>query len=218
MEKCKEMALLSYQQKCILKKEKQKLKLQLQKVKGNLIKEQQKKLEIGIVIKQDILGNQAKEVFLAIGSNLGNRFKNIELTKTKLINNGIEILKISSYYETLSWPNNKHPKFINIVIKINTNLGPKNLLKTCKKIETLLGRKKSKKNSPRVCDIDILDYNQKKSNNGVNLPHPRLHKRNFVLIPLFEISKNWVHPKTKHHIKTLILNLPNKDITSIKQI
>ena len=170
------------------------------------------------MIKQDIYENQAKEVFLAIGSNLGDRFRNIELAKIMLSYNRIKILKSSSFYETLSWPNIKNPKFLNVVLEIETNLQPLSLLDLCKKIEKSLGRKKSKKNSPRVCDIDILDYGKRNENNGINLPHPRMHQRNFVLIPLFEISKKWIHPKSKDHIKTLILKLSKKDITSIKQI
>ena len=170
------------------------------------------------MIRQDIYENQANKVFLAIGSNLGDRFRNIELAKMMLSDNRIKIMKSSSFYETLSWPNIKNPKFLNVVLKIETNLRPLSLLDLCKKIEKSLGRKKSKKNSPRVCDIDILDYDKRNENNGINLPHPRLHQRNFVLIPLFEISKKWTHPKSKDHIKTLILKLSKKDITSIKQI
>ena len=170
------------------------------------------------MIRQDIYENQVNKVFLAIGSNLGDRFRNIELAKMMLSDNRIKILKSSSFYETLSWPNIKNPKFLNVVLEIETNLRPLSLLDLCKNIEKSLGRKKSKKNSPRVCDIDILDYDKRNENNGINLPHPRLHQRNFVLIPLFEISKKWTHPKSKDHIKTLILKLSKKDITSIKQI
>ena len=170
------------------------------------------------MIRQDIYENQANKVFLAIGSNLGDRFRNIELAKIMLSDNRIKILKSSSFYETLSWPNIKNPKFLNVVLEIETNLRPLSLLDLCKNIEKSLGRKKSKKNSPRVCDIDILDYDKRNENNGINLPHPRLHQRNFVLIPLFEISKKWTHPKSKDHIKTLISKLSKKDITSIKQI
>ena len=170
------------------------------------------------MIRQDIYENQANKVFLAIGSNLGDRFRNIELAKMMLSDNRIKIMKSSSFYETLSWPNIKNPKFLNVVLEIETNLRPLSLLDLCKKIEKSLGRKKSKKNSPRVCDIDILDYGKRNENNGINLPHPRLHQRNFVLIPLFEISKKWTHPKFKDHIKTLILKLSKKDITSIKKI
>ena len=170
------------------------------------------------MIKQDTLEKQVKIVYLGIGSNLGDRFRNIEKAKISLTENQIIIIKSSSYYETLSWPNKNYPKFLNIVLKVKTNLEVINLLNICKKIEKSLGRKKTSKNSPRECDIDILDYN--KTNNlakNINLPHPRMHKRNFVLIPLFEIDKNWIHPRSKQHIKSLILTLSNTDITSIKQ-
>ena len=132
--------------------------------------------------------------------------------------NNIKILKSSSFYESLSWPNPKNPKFLNIVIKVSTNLKPLNLLKICKKIEINLGRKKSYKNSPRECDIDIIDFKKMTKNAGISLPHARMHVRNFVIIPLFEICKDWTHPSTKRQIKTLILSLPNRDIRSIKQI
>ena len=170
------------------------------------------------MIKQDILEKQAKIVYLGIGSNLGNRIKNIEDAKLRLFNNNIIISKSSSYYETLSWPNANHPKFYNIVLEVITKLNENDLLKICKKIEKSLGRKISYRNAPRVCDIDILDYNRKSSKININLPHPRLHRRNFVLIPLFEINKKWRHPKTKQHIKSLIFSLSNRDIRSIKQI
>ena len=165
-----------------------------------------------------MLEKQAKIIYLGIGSNLGDRFKNIEKAKISLTENQITIIKSSSYYVTPSWPNRNYPKFLNIVLKIKTNLDVINLLNICKKIEKSLGRKKTSKNSPRECDMDILDYN--KTNNevkNINLPHPRMHKRNFVLIPLFEIDKNWIHPRSKQHIKSLILTLSNSDITSIKQ-
>jgi 2-amino-4-hydroxy-6-hydroxymethyldihydropteridine diphosphokinase len=118
----------------------------------------------------------------------------------------------------LSWPNPKNPKFLNIVIKVNTKLKPKILLSICKKIEILIGRRVSLKNSPRECDIDIIDYDNLQSKNGIILPHPRMHKRNFVLFPLFEINKNWKHPLSRNNIKKLIYSLSNKDITSIKKI
>ena len=165
-----------------------------------------------------MLENQAKFVYLAIGSNLGNRKNNIERAKLGLLDNKINIFQSSNYYETPSWPNPKNPKFLNIVIKAKTKFAPLELLEICKKIEVSLGRKVSVKNSPRECDIDIIDYDNKVLINGINLPHPRMHKRNFVLFPLFEIDKYWRHPIIKHDIKRLILSLSNKDISSIKQI
>ena len=165
-----------------------------------------------------MLESQVSTVYLGIGSNLGNKINFIEKAKSKLIENNIKILQSSSYYESLSWPDIKNPKFINIVLKTNTILKPLKLLDICKNIEKELGRKKMPKNSPRECDIDILDYNSKKVTGYINLPHPRIHMRNFVLLPLFELNKNWVHPISKHHIKTLISSLSNRDIRSIKLI
>ena len=170
------------------------------------------------MIRQDISENQVKTIYLAIGSNLGDRKLNIEITKSELIENDIEIIRSSNYYESLSWPNPKNPKYLNIVMKIKTTLKPFELLKKCKEIEVKLGRKIKTINSPRECDIDIIDYNEMILKGKVILPHPRMHTRNFVLLPFFEINKDWVHPITKRSIKSLILSLSNRDITSIKQI
>ncbi len=162
--------------------------------------------------------NPVKVIYLGIGSNLGNRKKNIEMTKFKLVANNVEIIKTSSYYESLSWPNQNNPKFINIIVKVKTRYTPLELIQKCQNIEKEMGRKKSPKNSPRVCDIDIIDYKNKEINRGLILPHPRMHTRNFVLLPLFEVDKDWKHPVLKHNIKKLILSLSNSDIRSIKQI
>ena len=82
---------------------------------------------------QDILENQASIVFLALGSNLGDRILNLEKAKFNLILNDINILDTSSFYETPSWPNNKYPKFINSVVKIETKLNPLKLFILIKK-------------------------------------------------------------------------------------
>ena len=157
-------------------------------------------------------------IYIGIGSNLGNRIKNITKTKYFLDLHGINITKSSSYYETLSWPDPNKPKFINIVVQSNTKESPEKLLKIFKTIEKKLGRKKKSKNSPRTCDIDIISYNQRILKGNITIPHKRMHKRNFVLIPLFELNKNWFHPKTNENIKKLIFSLSIKDIRSIKQI
>ena len=169
---------------------------------------------------QDLSENLAKTVYLGIGSNLGVRKENIEKAKFELKENNIKFISVSKFYETPSWPNQNYPKYLNVILKIVCHHDPLILLKICKKIEINLGRKKSKKNSPRICDIDIIDFHGMKLNikSKLYLPHKRMHKRNFVLIPLFEIEKNWKHPSKKLDIKTLISLLPERDITSIKQI
>ncbi|MDA8828831.1 2-amino-4-hydroxy-6-hydroxymethyldihydropteridine diphosphokinase [Candidatus Pelagibacter bacterium] len=171
--------------------------------------------------KQDILENQVKQSYLAIGSNLGNKITNIHIALSELKKNKIKIKKVSSQYLSKSWPNPLMPSFINIVIEIETILTPLELLKICNNIELKLGRVRLKKNAPRTCDIDIIDYDKKILNinsDKLVIPHPEMTKRNFVLLPLFEINRSWKHPESKINIVNLINSLSIKDLRSIKQI
>tara|TARA_B000000565_G_C23723357_1_gene354317 strand:+ start:106 stop:618 length:513 start_codon:yes stop_codon:yes gene_type:complete len=168
------------------------------------------------VIKQDILENHPKPVYLGIGSNIGNRITNINKA-CHLLTNFCSIIKISKFYESNSWPNENFPKYLNIIIKCNTVLKPILLLKNLKNIETSLGRKKNEKNFPRTCDIDIIDFKGLKQNDKfLQIPHPRMLNRNFVLFPLFEIEKNWKHPKNNISIDRLLKKLDLKSLRSIK--
>ena len=170
------------------------------------------------MINQDISENQANRIYLGLGSNLGDRRNKIEKAKHELLLRNIKLIKSSKFYESLSWPDESKPKYLNIVLEVISDLKPLELLKVSKDIEISLGRKKRYKNAPRECDIDIIDYKRKKISRKINLPHPRMHNRNFVLFPLFELNKNWRHPLLKLNIKKLIFFLSNKDIRSIKQI
>ena len=171
-----------------------------------------------------MLEKQAKKIYLGLGSNLGNKKKNIEFAKFLLQqNNKLRIVKNSSFYKTKSYPNYKDPFFLNIVIEGKTILKPLDLFIFVKQIELMLGRKKSFKNAPRECDIDILDYDQKvfkikNKNDFISIPHPRLHKRNFVLLPLFEISKTWIYPKKNKKISDLLNSLGLNNLRTIKLI
>ena len=166
-------------------------------------------------------------IYLGIGSNLpslfGDRFKNINLSIEYLENYGIKLQKKSSFYETSSYPNKKNPKFINIVISVKTNLPPVDLMSVLIFIEEKLHRIRDKKNDPRTCDIDIIDYNNQVldfnyKNLSLKIPHEKLIYRNFVLIPLQEISPKWVHPITKDPIGILISKLSKDDKNSILKI
>ena len=166
-------------------------------------------------------------IILGLGSNLpssfGDRFNNINLAMAYLESYDIQILKKSSFYETLSYPNQKNPKFINIVILVKTHLPPVDLMSVLIFIEEKLERKRAKKNDPRTCDIDIIDYNSqivdfKYKNLNLTLPHEKLVYRNFVLIPLHEILPEWQHPETKDSIDVLINKLSNEDKNSILKV
>ncbi len=173
--------------------------------------------------KQDISDAQVNYVYLSIGSNLGNRLHYLEKSKYLLETQDIKIIKTSSYYETDSWPNPSFPKFINAVLLIKTKLNQLELFKMTKSIEKKLGRKVAPQNYPRNCDIDIIDFSgkiikSKKDTINLEIPHPRMHNRNFVLMPLFEISKNWSHPKLKKSIVKLLSSLKKNNLRSIKVI
>jgi len=165
-------------------------------------------------------------IFLAIGSNLsssfGDRFKNIDLAISFLEFYKINIIKKSSLYESFSYPNKNNPKFINSVIAVETKLPPVDLMSVLIFIEEKLERKRNKKNDPRTCDLDIIDYNYKIMNFKygdleLTLPHKEMINRNFVLYPLREIYPNWTHPLTKKNINVLIkdLKMNNNEITKL---
>ena len=161
-------------------------------------------------------------IVLGIGSNLksnfGNRFMNIDIAISYLEQYGIKLLKKSSYYESLSYPDSSKPKFINVIIEVSTSLPPEDLASVLIYIEEKLERKRSQKNEPRTCDIDIIDYKQMIVKNKIILPHSRMHIRNFVLLPLFEITKTWIHPLKKVTIKDLVNSLKTEELRAIKLI
>jgi 2-amino-4-hydroxy-6-hydroxymethyldihydropteridine diphosphokinase len=166
-------------------------------------------------------------IYLALGSNLsskyGDRFENIKLAISCIEEYGIKVIKRSSFYETPSYPNKNDPKFINLVILVETTLPPIDLLSVLHFIEEKLERKRGKKNDPRTCDIDIIDYSSKiltlKYNNfDFTIPHKDLTSRSFILFPLREISPAWKHPKTKEIISDLLQKLSKEDKNSILKI
>ena len=166
-------------------------------------------------------------IFIGIGSNLpssfGDRFKNIDLAISFLEAYQVNVIKKSSFYETPSFPDKSKPKFINTVISVNTNLPPVDLMSVLIFIEEKLERKRNKKNDPRTCDLDIIDYNGKildfsYQNLDLNIPHRELSKRSFVLYPLREICPDWIDPRTKKNIDYLIKNLQsNNEITKLSE-
>lgn len=142
-------------------------------------------------------------IYLSLGSNIGNRRKNLENAISELEKNSITLLKLSSFYETEP-VGPKQRNFYNIAGKFKTILTPIDLLKKVKQIEQKLGRIKTYHWGPRVIDIDILFYGKQivKSKNLV-IPHKEIVNRAFVLVPLKEIAPNFVHPVYHKKIKNL---------------
>ena len=162
-------------------------------------------------------------IHLNIGSNLeskfGDRFENITFAVSLLINAKLKINKISNFYETPSYPNQKFPSFLNVGISANYENDEIKLIKEINLIEKKIGRIRSKKNDPRVCDIDIIDFNGLIINkDDLKIPHKKCHLRNFVLYPILQIDAEWVHPKIQKNVKFLINNLDQKSRIEITRL
>ena len=162
-------------------------------------------------------------IHLNIGSNLeskfGNKFQNISEAINLLINSKLKIKKISNFYQTPSYPNKKLPSFLNVGLLASYEYNENVLISEISIIEKKFGRIRSKKNDPRVCDIDIIDFNGLIiKNDNLKIPHEKCHLRNFVLYPILQIDSGWVHPIIKKNVKFLINNLDQKSRIEITRL
>lgn len=143
-------------------------------------------------------------VYLALGSNLDDRLANLKETAASL-SPQMEIRARSHIYETPPWGYEDQPKFLNQALKVQTYLQPEPLLRHIKRLEIALGRKASFPNGPRLIDIDVLFYDEIVLNTPtLTLPHPRLHERGFVLLPMMDIAPDLVHPLTRKTIREMV--------------
>lgn len=136
------------------------------------------------------------QAILSIGTNLGDKAENLDNAVDMLSEIG-KISGISKIYQTVPWGFESHNMFFNIIVVMDTGLKPVELLEATQEIERCLGRKSKTKNgyADRVIDIDIVDYNSEIiTTPRLSLPHPNMHRRNFVLYPLADILPGWIHP------------------------
>jgi 2-amino-4-hydroxy-6-hydroxymethyldihydropteridine diphosphokinase len=140
------------------------------------------------------------DIYIAVGSNVGDKEANIrEAIKCLEESEGVEVDKISSLIKNKAVGGVVQPDFLNGVVKIKSNLSAGNILKITQGIESKLGRARTVKNGPRVIDLDIVLYGEETiSDNDLQIPHPRMFDREFVLGPLFEIE-----PGLKKYIQCL---------------
>ena len=146
-------------------------------------------------------------VFLCLGSNLGDRKENLR-NALGLVHKTIgKVAKKSHLYETEPWGNKEQDSFLNQVVMINTTLDPRELMEALNRVEREMGRVRKEKNGPRIIDIDILFYGKRViRDKGLEIPHPELHKRAFVLAPLLEIGADIEHPILKKQIDELYMD------------
>jgi 2-amino-4-hydroxy-6-hydroxymethyldihydropteridine diphosphokinase len=154
--------------------------------------------------------------FLAFGSNMGNRLANLKAAIYNLTPQ-MAVKNRSSVYETPPWGFTEQAPFLNQVVMVNTYLAPEALLGHLKRLEMALGRTPNFQNGPRVIDIDILFYDDLILDTPqFAIPHPRLHERAFVLVPLAEIAPDFVHPILGKPIHELLDNVDRSDIKLFK--
>lgn len=150
--------------------------------------------------------------YVGLGSNLGDRAGNLLLAVRGLMEASFTVCKLSAIYETEPFgleDVDKHANFLNLVAEIHVmNISPSQMLARMLRIEYLLGRRDKNLKKPRTVDLDLLLYGNLQSNTEfLTVPHPRLHERKFVLVPLAEIAPHFVHPTLNKNIQEILRTL-----------
>jgi 2-amino-4-hydroxy-6-hydroxymethyldihydropteridine diphosphokinase len=154
-------------------------------------------------------------VYIALGSNLGDRAANLAKAREMLADD-IQVLKCSSIYQTAPWGYSEQDDFFNQVLECETLLRPLILLNRLKKVEKKMGRKKTFRNGPRVIDLDILFYDDLiLKTRRLVIPHPGLHERAFVLVPMAEVNPGFVHPVLGKTIVALLAKVDQAGVVRL---
>ncbi len=151
--------------------------------------------------------------YLSLGSNMGNREQNLKEAVSALMKEpDIQIENISSIYETDPVGYTEQDCFLNIALQVKTSLRPEELLSKCQQIEIELGRKREIRWGPRTIDLDILLYNHENiETESLVIPHPRMHERAFVLVPLLELNPALLIPGFSEPLPVILDAIPDKE-------
>lgn len=152
--------------------------------------------------------SEMPKILIALGANIpsaeGPPEATLKAALAALETRGVRILALSRFHQTQAWPDPADPPFTNAVAEIQTQLQPFALLRLLHEVETAFGRKRSSPNAPRSLDLDLLDYRGRVERGDLELPHPRMAERRFVLEPLAEIAPFWRHPVTGQTVEALL--------------
>src|SRR6266700_8344712 len=154
-----------------------------------------------------------KSVYLSLGSNIGDRERNLRAAVDELPHVGVAITRVSSFYETEPVDLREQRWFLNCVVETETHFDPFMLLRALREIETKMGSKKLVAKGPRLMDIDILLYGTETIDTPeLQVPHPRMHLRRFVLVPLAEIAPGVKHPAWNGSVAELLRQTTDQSV------
>lgn len=157
------------------------------------------------------------KLYLLLGSNLGNSRELLAVARKHIKRKIGPIKRLSKLYQTAAWGNTRQPDFLNQVIVLQTTLDAHTCLEYILEIEQNMGRIRTKKNAPRIIDIDILFFNKSiYHTKNLTVPHPAIALRRFVLTPLNELSPRFIHPVLGKSNHELLLNC--SDTLNVKKI
>jgi 2-amino-4-hydroxy-6-hydroxymethyldihydropteridine diphosphokinase len=157
---------------------------------------------------------ECEHVLIALGANLpsarGTPLQTLEAALSELQDAGVNVLHRSRWYRSEPVPVSSQNWYINGVVSVETALRPEGLLALLHDVEARFGRERGKRNAARVLDLDLITYGDlvRHDQGSPELPHPRMHDRAFVLLPLADIAPDWVHPVTGTSLSVLIANIP----------
>ena len=157
----------------------------------------------------------SKSVFIALGANLGSPIDNFDAAFAMLLENGCDLIEVSGLWQSPSWPPNiPAPDYVNACAKVEFSGNERSLLALLHRTEAALGRTRDKLNAPRSLDLDLLDFRGRVLNTPeIEIPHPRMMDRGFVLFPLSQIAPDWKHPVTDEGVNAAISRLKLSDVS-----
>lgn len=153
-----------------------------------------------------------REAYLLLGTNLGDRLENLKVAVSHVERAIGAVFAKSSVYETEAWGKTDQPGFLNQAIAVKSELPPMELLQSLLDIEQKMGRVRLERWGERLIDIDLIFYGDLVVSEGevLQVPHPEMHHRRFVLEPLNEIAENFIHPVFKQKVSSILANLTDK--------
>ena len=159
-------------------------------------------------------------IVIALGANLNSHVgpprKTLTAALDTLAERGVKLAKVSTFYTTPAWPDPADPPYVNAIARVETEFPPAGLMAIVHQVESAFDRTRSAKNAPRTLDLDLIDYDGRVEEGPPTLPHPRMAKRAFVLIPLSDVAPGWRHPVTGLTVEQLIAALPDLERAAVK--